>query len=166
MRNWRSKLLALLLTMVMLLGLTPTLAFGADAATGTGSDPIHVYTEEENAVLDNDVFTKIQAVKDAAAATMGGIGNMTETDYAAIVPQIVNAIKNSDTYVEGSLQQNGSFLVWQTTVGIPCCYSPRMEAELHNTGNDIDGMSHDRVVERPPPSHKRFYDAVGHAVGK
>ena len=136
MRNWRSKLLALLLTMVMLLGLTPTLAFGADAATGTGSDPIHVYTEEENAVLDNDVFTKIQAVKDAAAATMGGIGNMTETDYAAIVPQIVNAIKNSDTYVEGSLQQNGSFLVWQTTVGIPCCYSPRMEAELHNTGND------------------------------
>ena len=138
MRRWLSRLSALLLTLVMLLGLMPTLAFGAGAGTDGKNDaePIHVYTEEENALLDNGVFAEIQAVKDSTAVRMGGVGNMTEANYVSIIPQVISAIENSDTYVPGTLQRNGNFLVWQTTVGIPCCYSPRMEAKLHSIQND------------------------------
>ena len=135
MRKWLSKLFALLLTLVILLGITPTLAFGAGAeANGKNDEPIHVYTEEEHALLENGVFARIQTVKDTAATRKAGA--MTEADYVALIPQIVRAVENSDTFVPGSLQRNGNFLVWQTTVGIPCCYDPRMEAELHNTEND------------------------------
>ena len=129
------KLLALLLTMVMLLGTLPTLAFAADARSGGSAKKVHVYTEAENAKLDNGVFAKIQSVKNVAANRMGGIGRMSEADYISIIPQVVRAIESSDTYVKGSLQKNGNFLVWMTTVGIPCCYDPRMEAELHNTAD-------------------------------
>jgi hypothetical protein len=129
-------LLALLLTMVMLLGMLPTLAFAADFRAGGIERKVHVYTEAENAKLENDVFAKIQSVKTTAAKRMGGIEYMTESDYVSLIPQVIKTIKSSSTYVDGTLQQNGNFLVWQTTVGIPCCYDPRMEAELHNTQND------------------------------
>ena len=136
MRKW----IALLLALVMTLLLVPT-AFAAGGSAGTtGKDapePVHVYTEEENALLDNGVFADIQTVKNTAAVRMGGGEKMTEADYAAMIPQVAAAVMKSDTYVPGTLRKNGSLLVWQTTVGIPCCYSPRMEAKL--AGNRIPG---------------------------
>ena len=132
------KLLALLLTLVMLLSLVPTLAFAAGSSKESKSNAqkVHVYTEAENAKLDNDVFASIQSVKDTVATKAGGVSKLTEADYVSMIPNVVKAIQSSKTYVKGSLQRNGNFLVWQTTVGIPCCYDPRMEAELHNTQND------------------------------
>ena len=122
------KRIALLLALVMTLLLVPT-AFAAGGSAGTtGKDapePVHVYTEEENALLDNGVFADIQTVKNTAAVRMGGGEKMTEADYAAMIPQVAAAVMKSDTYVPGTLRKNGSLLVWQTTVGIPCCYSPQ-----------------------------------------
>ena len=129
--NKTKKLFAVLLAALMLLTVMPVMAF---PVFGTkGAEKVHVYTDEENAILDNGVFAEIQEVKTAAATRAGGIEKMTESDYIALIPQVIKKITASDTYVEGTLQQNGSFLVWMTTVGIPCCYDPRMEAELHNT---------------------------------
>ena len=130
------RLLSLMLTLVMILGLTPGMASGAGNEQPDGAAEVHVYTEEENALIDNDVFAAISAKTAEVAQPMGGVGVMTEEDYIAMIPDVINIVKNSATYKEGTLQQNGNFLVWETTVGIPCCYSPRMEAELHNTEND------------------------------
>ena len=137
MRKSFKRLLAILLTTIMLLSLAPT-AFAADPGkiSGSANASVHVFTKAENAAVENDVFAKIEAVKDSAARPMGGIGKMTEADYISIIPQVVKAITGSSTYVRGSLQRNGNFLVWQTTAGIPCCYDPRMEAKLHSTDDD------------------------------
>ncbi|MBQ1893213.1 MAG: InlB B-repeat-containing protein, partial [Clostridia bacterium] len=124
------KLFAALIAVIMILSVLPVAA--APAVFG-GSDKVHVYTDEENAMLDNGVFADIQAVKDASALKKGGIEKMKEADYIALIPEVIKKIESSDTYVKGTLQQNGNFLVWMTTVGIPCCFDPRMEAELHNT---------------------------------
>ena len=131
------RLFALLLVLAMVAGLLPTMAAAGGRANISGqaemSRPI---TEEDDVILENDVFAKIAEVEAGAASRMGGISTMTEADYIRIVPQVVDAIKSSETYVPGTLQQNGNFLVWETTTGMPCCYDPRMEAELHNTVND------------------------------
>ena len=97
---------------------------------------IYVFTEADNAAIDADVFGKISQVEQSVAKTKGGIGRMTEQDYINLIPQVIQAVESSETYQKGTLQQNGYFLVWQTTVGIPCCFDPRMEAELHNREND------------------------------
>ena len=126
------KLFAVMLVMVLVLGLFPTFA----AAQTTTAKRVHVFTALENAALDTDVFAKIELAKANAAQPMGGVARLQEADYVNMIPQVIDAIKSSKTYVPGTLQQNGNFLVWETTVGIPCCYDPRMEAELHNTENE------------------------------
>ena len=131
------RLFALLLVLAMVAGLLPTMAAAGGRTSNSGRiDRDHVFTDADNAILDNDVFAKISKVETGAATRMGGISSMTEADYVRILPQVIKAIESSSTYVPGTLQQNGNFLVWQTTTGMPCCYDPRMEAELHNTVND------------------------------
>ena len=130
------RLLALLIAVVMVVGLLPAAVFAETPKETDAAQPIRVFTEADNAILDNDVFAKINTVKAEAAAACGGVGHMTEADYIAAVPQVIEAIKSSETYVPGTLLQNGNFLVWETTVGMPCCYDPRMEAELRNTDNE------------------------------
>ena len=130
------KIIALLLTLVMLLSMGILPASAESVKEPEKTEEIYVYTEADNALLEQDVFAEIEQVKMDAAQTCGGLGRMTEEGYAALVPQVMEKVEASATYVPGTLQRNGNFLVWQTTVGIPCCYSPRMEAELHNTEND------------------------------
>ena len=128
------RLFALLLILAMVMSILPT-AFAAGASISGRGDASRVYTDADSAILDNDVFAKIADVTSGAATRMGGVSSMTEANYIALLPQVVEAIEASDTYVPGTLQQNGNFLVWQTTTGMPCCYDPRMEAELHNTAD-------------------------------
>ena len=132
-RHFR-KLLAVLLTLALIVGLLPTLATAQNNTNR--ANRVHIYTEAENRVIEDDVFNKIDAVKSNAAMKLGGVSKMVEADYVRMIPEVIDAIKSSETYVPGTLQRNGNFLVWETTVGIPCCYDPRMEAELHNTAND------------------------------
>ena len=125
--------MSLLLAVALLFGLLPEQAYAAGKkGSSSGKEAVHLYTEEENALLENDVFAKINELEANTAQTMGGQANLAESDYIAMIPDVIAAIKSSETYVAGSLQQNGSFLVWQTTTGIPCCYDPRMEAKLHS----------------------------------
>ena len=156
------KLISLLLAALLVLGMVP-----AAAAAGPAQEPVsapapeqqpegeeiftsnapeasdrpddaYVYTDEDYALIEADVFARIDGVKAEAARTMGGEGKMTEQDYTDLIPSVITAIESSDTYVTGSLQQNGGLLIWQTTAGIPCCYSPRMEAKHHNTDREPD----------------------------
>ncbi len=94
--------------------------------------------EKIEKVLDDDVFADIDIVKKEYAAKFrqGDTSALTDQDYIDMVPEVIKVIKNSETYAEGTLQENGYFLVWETTTGMPCCYSPSMEARLN--GNDPD----------------------------
>ncbi|MBR6119179.1 MAG: InlB B-repeat-containing protein [Oscillospiraceae bacterium] len=153
------RLFAFLLVLTMVVGLLPTLAFAQPIQEGDPSKPEYVYTQEDNELLKQDVFAKIESVKAETAQTMGGLGKLTEQDYISIIPQVVRAIESSETFVPGSLQQNGNFLVWMTTTGMPCCYDPRMEAELHNTE---DTPSRDEIarVEADAAALLEHYEAV------
>ena len=117
------RLFALLLVLAMVAGLLPTMAAAGGRTSNSGRiDRDHVFTDADNAILDNDVFAKISKVETGAAIRMGGTTqSMTEEDYIRIIPQVIEAIESSETYVPGTLQQNGCFLVWQTTTGMPCC---------------------------------------------
>ncbi len=138
MKNSFKRLAALLLALIMVAGSFVS-AFGStldiSARDGESARRAHVYTDEEFAALDQDVFSMIgnlEVVAQADKTAAYGAGSyLTEEDYAALVPSVIEAIEASGTYVEGTLQQNGNFLVWMTTSGIPCCYDPRIEAELH-----------------------------------
>ena len=132
------RFVALTMMLALMIGMLPlpAAAVSSDKQQADAPKSVYVYTEEDNAAIDRDVFAKIETVKTKAANKLGGISQMTEQDYIDLVPQVIDTVKNSETYVPGTLQQNGNFLVWETTIGIPCCYDPRMEAELHNTEND------------------------------
>ncbi|MBO4212373.1 MAG: hypothetical protein J5878_06930, partial [Oscillospiraceae bacterium] len=135
------RLFALLLVLAMVVGLIPTIA-SAGGRTDESDLPEmeRLYTEEDNEILDNDVFAKIANVESSAATRMGGTDRrMTEEDYIRIIPQVIEAIEASETYVPGTLQQNGCFLVWETTIGMPCCYDPRTEAMLNHDGTQLSG---------------------------
>ena len=159
------RLFALLVVLAMIAGLLPTFAAAAGASISGEGRLDRPITEEDNAILDADVFAKIEAVKASAASPMGGISQMTEQDYIRIEPQVIEAIKSSDTYVPGTLQQNGNFLVWETTTGMPCCYDPRMEAELHNTVNDPSPAEIARAEEEAQAMLETFYNTRGGSAG-
>ena len=129
------RLFALLLVLAMVVGLLPTMAAARGTARISGQAELdRPITEEDNEILDNDVFAMIENVKTSAARRAGGVSAMTEEDYIRIIPQVIEAIESSETYVPGTLQQNGCFLVWETTTGMPCCYDPRTEAMFNQDG--------------------------------
>ena len=133
MKRLTSLILALLL--LLMTGMLPV----ASAVSMNHADvkpEAYVFTEADNAAIETDVFASISQIEQSSAQTKGGIGHLKEQDYIKMLPQVIEAIESSETYKKGTLQQNGSFLVWQTTLGIPCCFDPRMEAELHNREND------------------------------
>ena len=133
MKRLTSLILALLLLLTT--GMLPVAsAVGMNRADE--KPEVYVFTEADNALIEADIFGTISQIEQSAAGTKGGIGHLKEQDYIQMLPQVIEAIQASETYKKGTLQQNGSFLVWETTVGIPCCFDPRMEAELHNREND------------------------------
>ena len=147
MKNSFKRLTALLLVLLMIIS-SGVSAFGStlNRPGSIQERRDHVYTAEEYAALDEDVFGMIATVEQSAQADMtaayGESSYLQEADYIALVPDVIAVIEASDTYAEGTLQQNGNFLTWQTTSGIACCYDPRMEAELHKPSQ----YTHDEIM--------------------
>ncbi len=135
--------MALLLALIMVIG-AGTVA-SADSLSPKSNAAAHVYTEAEYKAIDDDVFALISSVKEDALQkktyTEGESAYLTEADYIDLVPDVIKAVEASVTYVDGTLQQNGYFLVWETTTGIPCCYSPRMEAKLGRQGGHSEELA-------------------------
>ena len=158
------RLFALMLVLAMILGVMPT-GFAAGTGRDGSADAARPLAANADEILEKDVFALIAEVEASAARPMGGQSRMTEADYKAIVPEVVQAIESSATYVPGTLQQNGSFLVWETTTGMPCCYDPRMEAELHNTVNDPSPAEIARAEEEAQALVETFYNTRGGSAG-
>ncbi len=137
------KTLCIILALLLILGLTPGSVFAKKFTTG--KDEPYVYTAEDRAELDRKIFARIGDVVETARKRIGpadelndGKGRsrtvLTEEDYIALIPEVIETIKSSGIYVEGSLQQKGVSLSWETTLGMPCCYDPWMEAQLDAEG--------------------------------
>ena len=133
MSNWFKRFWAFILTAILLFTAFPAVVGAQDTDDGKKDAP-HVFTEADETLLENDVFAKIEAV---TAPSSGGARKapkrapQTEADFAALIPQVKEAVETSDTYLAGTLRENDDVLTWETTVGIPCTYNPRMEAKLH-----------------------------------
>ena len=138
----KKRVLSLLLTLVLLLGLSPASAQAKKLTDDPVNDKPYVFTDKDDAVLDNDVFARIDAVTDSIHKP-GAVP--TEQDYIDKLPEVIEAIKTSDTYKDGTLMKNGEFLVWETTVGMPCCFSPYMEAKLNGctVEEDVPALSYE-----------------------
>ena len=152
------KMLGLLLACVLIAGMIPHSAFAKKTPADGGTSEPYVYTKEDRAVLDREMFSRIDEVVETARKRIGpadelnggdgkGRAVLTEADYIDLIPEVIRTIESSDIYVEGSLQQNGVFLVWQTTLGMPCAYDPWMEAMTdgmefgRNSGTGEEPMS-------------------------
>ncbi|MBQ6662164.1 MAG: cell wall-binding repeat-containing protein, partial [Firmicutes bacterium] len=155
-KKWK-RLLGILLPALLIAVLFPTvvLAQGSEGDT----DVPHAFTEEDDQILEDDVFALIrEAEEDYAEDTDGDgakddepadVAALTEQDYIEMLPNIIAAIESSDTYVEGSLQQNGYFLTWETTTGMPCCFDPWLEERL-NGAEAVGGEGPETEPEAQP----------------
>ena len=124
--------LCTLLTLALLLDLLPAAAFSA-SDTGRSAAPddgMYVFTEADNALIDEDVFALIAEVEDKTIVPRRGKAPTPE-DFVKILPQVIEAVEASETYVEGSLVRNGDFIWWRASNGMACAYHPYMEAIHH-----------------------------------
>ena len=89
------RLMSLILTLILTLGLAQNIASAAGQKPSGEASAARVYTEADNALLENDVFAKISAVTADSAQPMGGVSKMTEANYIAMLPEVIDAIKGS-----------------------------------------------------------------------
>lgn len=91
-----------------------------------------VIPEEAFDAVYADVWQEIEAIEAEQVLAKRG-RNVTASDYAAIVDDVIAAVEASDTFVDGSINRNGAFFTWRTTNGIACGYSPRLRAQIRKT---------------------------------
>ena len=124
------RILSLLLALLLVVTLLPAGSFAADGQADETAEVPYVFTEEDSALIDNDVFAMITDVEAEEIHPTRG-NPPTPDDYAAILPQVIEAVEASDIYVEGSLVRNGDFIWWRASNGMACAFSPYMEAIDH-----------------------------------
>ena len=134
MKKISLKLLAMLLIAAMLCSMLPVFASAEELKQAEGQE----ISKKAEAIIEADIWDKIDAFED---------DNIIETrddpvdtsDYAELSDEIEAMVKQSETYVEGSIVRNGAFFTWETTEGIVCGYSPELRYRTRNitaTGND------------------------------
>ncbi len=133
MKKISLKLLAMLLVAAMLCSMFPVVSFAAE------EDPANQeISKKAEAIIEADIWSKIDQFED---------DNIIETkdapvsveDYAELSDEIESLVKQSETYVEGTVVRNGDFFTWETSEGIVCGYSPELRYRTRNlseTGND------------------------------
>ena len=135
MKKTIMKIMAILLTVAMLCGMLPAFASAAKADIA----PAKGISKKAEERINEDVWTKIDAYEDEnIVATRGKV--VSAQDYAELSYDIEALVKESDTYVEGTINRNGDFFTWETTEGIVCGYSPELRYKTRNnsdTGYDI-----------------------------
>ena len=124
------RILSLILALLLILTLLPAGSLAAEGQTNETADEPYVFTEEDNALVENDVFAMIADVEAEELHPARGTP-ATPDDYARILPQVIEAIESSETYVEGSLVRNGDFIWWRASNGMACAFSPYREAVSH-----------------------------------
>ncbi|MGM9650697.1 MAG: hypothetical protein ACI3VX_02020, partial [Faecousia sp.] len=116
MKHTLKRLLALVLTLAMVCGLLPTIAFAEEPAAEASAE---VITAEDDALVQSDILDGIDSYFSASAKRSE---QLTLADYVAATDDIKAMVMASDTYVEGSIVDRGDGFFWQTDTGITCGY--------------------------------------------
>ena len=112
------RILAILLTIAMVCGVLPTLAFAEEPAEASAE----FITAEDDALVQSDILDDINAYFDASAKRSS---ERTLADYVAATDDVKALVMASDTYVDGSIVERGDGFFWQTDTGITCGYFPK-----------------------------------------
>ena len=120
-----AKILALLLSVVMIIGMLPTVAFAQEPETEP--EIVEVVTPEHEAELQADVLGGIGDYLDGLNKRGSSI---EKEDFYEATESIKEIVLRSATYVKGSLVEHGSGFYWQTTTGITCGYFPEHEYKM------------------------------------
>ena len=111
MKKFWNRFTALLLSVLTIL-MSLTTAVSAESADTASTGSFKVFTDADNAILDTDVFAAIKSVQNTAlaekASVQGREALLTEEDMIASIPDIIQAIISSETYVHGTLQADNS----------------------------------------------------------
>ena len=118
MKYTLKRLLAFLLTLAMVCGVLPTIAF-AEEPTEASAELI---TAEDDALVQSDILDDIDAYFTASAKRDS---ERTLEDYVAATDDVKALVMSSDTYMEGSIVERGDGFFWQTDTGITCGYFPK-----------------------------------------
>ena len=92
------KTLCIILALLLILGLTPGSAYAKKFTTG--KDEPYVYTAEDRAELDRQIFSRISDVVETARKRIGPADELndgkdrsrtvlTEEDYIALIPEVI-----------------------------------------------------------------------------
>ena len=103
------KLLALLLALIMTVGLFPTASFAEEAGTSGAAKLEKVFTEEDNAILDQDVFDSY----DEALAYLGAekiSGGTFQKGFQFIFGDFTIRLYNMDNDISLSNENTNSFV--------------------------------------------------------
>ena len=122
------RILAILLVLAML----PIPATFAQE-TEPSAEPI---AQEDYDTVTADIWQTIESIEETEVVAKRGKAADADS-YAAIVDEIIAAVEDSDTFVEGSIRRNGDFFTWETTEGVVCGYSPRLRAKIR--ANAVEG---------------------------
>ena len=130
------RILALLMTLVMILGLTPTFAAAGPASGAAEKTNETRQTEAEPIPMgsSDEVWEAIAALEEEKIVRVRGRAASADA-YAALVDEIIALVEASDSFREGSIERHGDFFYWVTTDGQVNGYSPRLRAQMHESGD-------------------------------
>ncbi len=153
MKKTIMKLMAMILVVAMLCSMLPVFA---SAAKVENEQPKEITKKSED-IINSDIWSKIDTFeKENVKPTRGKV--VTADSYANLSDEIEALVKQSETYVEGSINRNGDFFTWETTEGIVCGYSPELRFKTRSnaaTGSDvIETVSYEK---KGAPSSKDVY---------
>ena len=152
MHKISAKLLALLLITAMLCSMFPVYAHGAQPEAA----PQEISKKAE-ALIEADIWDKIDSFeKDNIIETKNN--PITAADYAELSDEIEALVKQSDTYVEGTINRNGDFFTWETTEGIVCGYSPELRYKTRNLSEiGCDEIEVENYATKAAPGDKDVF---------
>ena len=152
MKKISLKLLAMLLIAAMLCSMLPSFVFAAEVEAA----PQEISKKAE-AIIEADIWSKIdQFEDDNIIATRDD--PVSVEDYAALSDEIEALVKQSDTFVEGSMVRNGDFFTWETSEGIVCGYSPQLRFKIRdNSETGYDSTEVKSFATKAAPSSKDVY---------
>lgn len=142
MKRW----LAFALALVLLCGWLPT-----GSVRAVELDAARELTQADYVGADL-VFAQIEEMESAPAKR-----NATQAEKTQAAMALVQA---SDSFVEGSLEQNGATFTWETDSGVRCIYSPRMQkigSELTPENGEDVIVNEPRAVKGGSPSSNQVY---------